>query len=252
MRRRLLIAALAWIAFTAPTIASAQAPDARGEEYHREPQRDGERASAPIPPEMHVRNEEGSGPGPDGLCVISSVLANGMYQRVPGMDIDGPDDEGQTKAGKGSDLWRTAKGRWGGYSPSKLEALIAETNPAEKWGSYVGADPSILDDLSRQGYPIGATMNTGRLYRYAPIHHMVSLIHYRTGGQACVVDNNNPGVYSWMPAVEFAKRWIDGGTGWAFVWTRRPPSLSSRVLIIALAVAAVLVLTRRPAVATAS
>lgn len=206
--------------------ATAQAPDRRGEVALDVPAYQGTTAAAPIPREMHLRNEGGSNGA--GLCVIASAVINGQYQAVPGL-VDTPDAQG--RAGKGSRLWQAAKRRPGGYSPGKLERLVSEVMPDEKWASYVGRDYTVLDRLSKQGYPIGATMNTGALYGYRPINHMVSLVHYRTGGLACVVDNNDPGKYHWMPAAEFDRRWIDGGTGWAWVWTRLP----SRALAIALA-----------------
>jgi hypothetical protein len=196
-----------------------QEPDGRGEVALREPAYRGTKASAPIPPELHLKNEGGS--DGSGLCVIASVLINGRYQRVPGLE-----------GGKDSELWRTAKGRPGGYYPEKLEKLLQEVMPDEKWTSYTGDDPTVLDTLSRMGLPIGATMNTGALYQYQPIHHMISLIEYRTGGLACVVDNNDPGVYHWMPAAEFARRWIDGGEGWAFAWSRVPTAVQVSVIIL--------------------
>lgn len=200
-------------------------PDYRGEVAVDQPVYQGTRASAPIPPRFHIRNEGGSDGA--GLCVISSILCNGQYQGVPGLNVA----DSQGRAGKGSTLWRTAKNRPGGYSPDKLQRLLDRTLPEEKWASYVGRDTSILDRLSSQGYPIGATMNTGHLYRYMPIHHMISLVHYRQGQLACVVDNNDPGKYHWMPAREFDRRWIDGGTGWAFVWTRLPLAAKVGTLI---------------------
>jgi hypothetical protein len=152
--------------------------------------------------------------------VISSILCNGSYQGVPGLEGGvGPNGE---ELGKKSALWRAAKAAPGGYYPEKLMRLIDRVLPDEKYANYTGTNPEILNKISELGYPIGATMNTGALYGYKPIHHMISLVHYRTNGYACVVDNNDPGKYHWMPAKEFDRRWIDGGTGWAFIWTRLP------------------------------
>ncbi|WP_422923715.1 hypothetical protein [Singulisphaera sp. PoT] len=203
-----------------PTLALAQgSPDNRGEIALPSPTYRGETASAPIPKEFHVHNEGGSDGA--GLCVISSILCNGRYQGVPNLGVIDPSIPiGQ--GGKDSPLWRSAKAAPGGYSPDKLERLLDRVLPDEKWASYVGTDTDVLDRLSRAGYAIGATMNTGALYQYQPIHHMISLVHYRKGGMACVVDNNDPGKYHWMPASEFDRRWIDGGIGWAFIWTRKP------------------------------
>lgn len=228
-------------------VVLVQTPDGRGEVGLREPVHQGVRASAPIPANQHVKNEGGSNGA--GLCVIASIVANGAWQGVPGAGT--PDANGDY--GHGSRLWQAAKKRPGGYYPQKLAALVEEVLPTEKWASYIGRDPAILDTLSSKGYPIGATMNTGALYNYRPIHHMVSLVHYRSGQWACVVDNNQPGVFSWMPAAEFARRWVDGATGWAWIWTRLP--LSARVgvsaaVLVWLAAALVIVGTwaRRKAV----
>jgi hypothetical protein len=182
-----------------------------GEVHTQTPYYNGERLSAPLSldPARQIKNEGGSNGA--GLCVISSVLANGQYQGVPGLE-----------GGKQSVLWRTAKSRWGGYSPDKLKSLVNEVMPNEKWASYYGPDTGVLDTLSRQGYPIGATMNTGERYGGMPISHMVSLVHYRKGGTAAVVDNNFPGEYTWMPASEYDRRWKGwGGEGWAWIWTRQ-------------------------------
>lgn len=224
MRR---LAALAILCLAAP--AAAQQPDRRGEVALAEPSYKGATANAPIPPEQHVRNEGGSNGA--GLCVIASILANGRYQGVPGLE-----------QGKQSDLWRAAKARPGGYAPEKLARLLQQVMPEEKYASYVGTDTGVLDRLSKQGYPIGATMNTGQLYRYMPIHHMISLVHYsKADGLACVVDNNDPGKYRWMPASEFDRRWIDGANGWAWIWTRLPIRaltdwLTAPVLLLAAAI----------------
>ena len=76
-------------------------------------------------------------------------------------------------------------------------------------------------------------MNTGQMYKYMPIHHMISLAHYsKRDGLACVVDNNDPGKYHWMPIAEYDRRWFDGGTGWAWIWTRLPPRAASVAVFI--------------------
>lgn len=210
----------------------AQDPDSRGEYVILNPSLSGRSVNAPIPNEIHVRNEGGSDGA--GLCVISSVLANGMSQGVPGLNIAGRDERsGQLVAGKGSTLWRTAKARPGGYGPEKLAELVEEVMPGEKYASFVGRDTSILETLSSRGYRVGVTMNTGKQYNYMPIHHMVSLEHYSAANNvAMVADNNDPGKHHVMPATEFNRRWIDGGDGWAWVWTRKPMSADSLAAII--------------------
>lgn len=227
MRRLLLIIALAATATGTVAPCRAQEPDRRGEIALDVPEYQGVRASAPIPPEDHIKNEGGSDGA--GLCVISSILANGRYQHVPGLE-----------GGKDSELWREAKARPGGYYPEKLEKLVNEALPGEQWFSWEGDGTDLLERYSAAGYPIGATMNTGALYNYMPIHHMISLIHLDRDW-ACVVDNNDPGKYHWMPAREFGRRFPDAGKGWGFVWLRKTSAgayiLPSALLLIASAAA---------------
>lgn len=220
MIRRALILTFALALIATAAVAYGQTPDGRGEVVTDAPRYQGVTANAPIPASMHTKNEGGSDNA--GLCVISSILTNGRFQQVPGLEL-----------GKASKLWQTAKGRPGGYSPGKLAALLREIMPNESYTSYTGMDAGVLDRWSRDGYPIGATMRYGQGYN-GTIHHMISLIHYKTGQWACVVDNNFIGVYHWMPAKEFDNRWIDG-IGWAFRWDRSPQqagaSLSAVVIL---------------------
>lgn len=211
MIRRLTIFAFALALAATAAVAYGQTPDRRGEVAVRSFTYRGTTANAPIPPALRFRNEGGS--DGLGLCVPTSITINGRYQHVPGLEN-----------GRESRLWQAAKHRPGGYGPDKLAKLVNEIMPGEKWASYVGRDTSILDKLSAEGYPIGATMNTGGLYNYMPIHHMISLAHFDSRkGVACVADNNDDAeIYRWMPATEFARRWIDGGTGWAWIWLRKP------------------------------
>lgn len=218
-----------------------QTPDDHGEIALPVPTYQGTTANAPIPKELHFRNEGGS--DGSGLCVIASVVINGAYQRIPGLTLL-----------KDSPLWKAAKQKPGGYYPKKLDDLITEVMPTEEWVGYSDRDPAKLDTilhtLSASGRAIGATMNTGALYKYAPIHHMISLVHYESGKLACVVDNNDPGLYHWMPASEFLKRLMDGGEGWAFAWSRMP--LVVKIGISILVAAAALLLLASAALVSAA
>lgn len=209
---------LAALFLHAPTWA--QSPDSHGEVVTLEPEYNGVKANAPIPPEMHVKNEGGSDGA--GLCVISSILVNGMEQNVPGLE-----------SGKGSLLWRTAKSRPGGYYPGKLETLLKEVMPGEKWFSWEGEGTDLVEEYSRQGYPVATTTNTGALYGYQSIHHMISNAHL-DANWACIVDNNDPGKYHWMPRAEFDRRFVDGAQGWGFVWLRKPHVVAFTLLSAAL------------------
>jgi hypothetical protein len=191
------------------------------------PSYQGVNANAPIPTKYHLRNEGGSDGA--GLCVPTSITINGWFQGVRGL-----------QGGKVSKFWQTAKSRPGGYGPDKLIALLKETLPGEEFTSYTGTNRQVLHDWSAKGYPIGATMNTGELYGYRPIHHMISLIHYTMGGWACVVDNNDPGNYHWMRSTEYDRRWPDGGVGWAFILNRMPPRQQIGLALFILAIGGLL------------
>jgi hypothetical protein len=226
-------------------------PDYRGEEKTHSTTHKGVKA-VPVPPKYHVQNEGGSDGA--GLCVPSSLIQNGQYQGVR-----------MTRGGKDSPLWRYVKARPGGYSPDKLKRALEDVDPRQGYASYVGTNDRVLEKFTvDRNTPVGATMNTGGLYNYAPIHHMISLLHYsRKDGTACIMDNNDQvnrdkngklrAVYRWMPAEEFARRWIDGGTGWCHAWiegTRKivresPYETAAAAGLLAAAVVAVIAKVKR-------
>jgi hypothetical protein len=166
---------------------------------------------------MHQRNTGGSDGA--GLCVIASLVTNGNYQGV------GPEVR---------KLWEEAQRRPGGYIPSKLDGLIRDVAPGLKYAQYEGTDPAPLERWSEAGYPVGVTYGTGRLYGYRRIAHMVSLSHLDPRW-AAIIDNNNPGKWSWMPAPEFARRWtLSGGQGWAVLLQYGPEAAAGGVVAVAL------------------
>lgn len=216
--------------------SSASAQSGRWEVVTEEPEYQGVKASVPIPPEYHIPNE-GSAVDGLGLCVGSSLLINGAYQGVPGMEL-----------GKNSEWWRYLKARPGGSYPSKLEADVRKLYPDEKWVSWEGRVTDLIAEYTRKGYPVAATMNTGLQYKWQGIHHMVSVVHL-DDKYACIVDNNDPGYYHWMSADDYKRRFVDGQTGWLFVWLRDPGKLAASstttMLIIAVAVVVVSSALRR-------
>jgi hypothetical protein len=217
-------------------LVCCQTPDSRGEVVTTTPAYRGERASAPIGREHHIRNEGGSDGA--GLCVYSSVIIAGAYQGVADLDRL-----------KQSQLWRYVKARPGGSYPEKLARDLNAVYPleqtGERWSQYTGTDTSVIDKLSRAGYPVCSTMDTGALYEYRKIHHMITLAHYRKDGWVCVVDNNNPGKFHWMPAKEYDRRAFDGGTLWLFWWHKLPAQALGYGVSIMAAVAFLLVAIRR-------
>jgi hypothetical protein len=214
-RRFLRAASLGAAALALPRIGRAQddrdrmppgfdSPDERGEVWaHIE--YDGTRAICPIPRAYRQRNTGGSNGA--GLCVIASQKTDGTYQFE--------DEQYREQLRQVGAMWETAKQRPGGYHPGKLKALMAEVAPSIPYESYEGDDIAWMPAVLAKGIPIGVTYGTGRLYRYQPIAHMVSLVHLddRLAG---VVDNNAPHWVAWMPRREFERRFGMGGFGWAF------------------------------------
>ena len=170
------------------------------------------RANAPIGQEHFAKNEGGSDGA--GLCVYTSNMINGSYQKVGDLDKL-----------KQSAYWAFFKSRPGGSYPQKWARDIAElekkTGVKYDYFSYVGPDASVLERVSKAGVPMGATMNTGAQYQWQRIAHMISLIHFDKDW-ACVLDNNFKDAYSWMTAKEFMSR-QDGGKVWATWWLKPAP-----------------------------
>jgi len=221
MIRRIVILVYVLLVLLQGGLAKSQTPDRHGEVVTTTPEYRGLEANAPIPPEVHFHNEGGSDGA--GLCVICSVIFNGIYQGVPGLDLPGY-DEGSKRSdvgGKGSELWKAAKKAPGGYGPEKLAHLVERVMPGERYVSYLGDDYEVLKKLSAQGYPVAVTMSTSSLYGYRTVAHMVSGVHF-DDQYACIVDNNDPGRYYWMPKAEFMRRWVTGSIGWAWWWMRLP------------------------------
>jgi hypothetical protein len=216
-RRIVILSLTGTVLVLVGSLAFGQEPDRNGEVRTATPEYRGVRASAPIPPEMHQKNNAG------GRCVIASVVTAGRYVGLPREFTEL--------------LW--SKSGAGGYSPTRLEGLIAECNAElgtdHKWSSYYGPpNAEVMDRLSREGRPMGVTLTQAD---YASsMHHMVTDIEYRTGGLACLVDNNRVGIYRWMPASRRLQLATDGGAVWVFTWSQLPP-------IVKIAAASVLVVS---------
>lgn len=155
----------------------------------REPvNRDGEEAAVAIPVEMHQQNTGGS--DGQGLCVIASVKMVAEYL-------------GQAAAGEA--LWEEAKRRPGGYYPEKFDQLAKDVAPDLKYAHYVGSDYQVLVNLTNEGIPFGITMDTGELYNYQSIRHMVAGNAFGKKN-AVFVDNNRPGWFGWTTKEEWMRR----------------------------------------------
>jgi hypothetical protein len=208
--------------FCLAPVALGQSPDGRGEVVLDVPVYRGVKADVPIPPELHLRNEGGSDGA--GLCVITSLLINGRYQGIPAL-----------ADGKASRFWKLAKSRPGGYYPEKLERYLdelRETMPGVRWISWEGKVTDLIESYTRRGVPVACTTNTGALYGYQSIHHYITVAHL-DADLACLIDNNDPGKYHWMPRAEFDRRFVDGLQGWLFIWIWDTPGGGSDPLWLA-------------------
>jgi len=220
-------------AWTAPT--SADLALFEGREFETSvPEFRGVKANAPIPLSMHVMNEGGSNGA--GLCVISSNVLDGVYQDVP-----------ELRDGKRSLMWRTAKQRPGGYDSRKFAGLVRDVDmrtPYFQVEDDVEAVAAVVRHYTEQGVPCATTYNTGRRYLWQWIAHMVTTIHL-DDEWACVVDNNFPDAYFWMPASEWKSRVRYGGIGWAVVllWNRAPAGAAGPPLAAGAALAACSILS---------
>lgn len=199
---------LAVLAFASAAPASAQ-DGGRWEVDTTEPVYRGVRANAPVAKEHHIRNEGGIDGA--GLCVIASNTSDGLSQEVP-----------EFAGGKACDIWRNAKRAPGGYSPDKLDRLFQRSNMATRYVSATGSLSELLpliEHYTQRGVPVATTMNTGKKYGWAYIHHMVQTVHL-DAEVACIVDNNFPGVFTWMSRAEYERRLIDGPSGWVVVFLK--------------------------------
>lgn len=212
-----------------------------GREYETaEPVFQGRRANAYIPPGMHIQNEGGIDGA--GLCVIASNVLDGVFQRVP-----------ELRDGKNSATWKAAKRAPGGYNDSKLKRLWDRVGMRTPYASVTGSVAevcAVVEYYTRLGIPTATTMNTGARYGYMWIAHMVTTIHL-DDEWACVVDNNYPNVYFWMPRAEYESRLVSGGVGWVVVllWLQGPLSkawlaaaVASGLVFVGVAIAAAVLL----------
>lgn len=169
----------------------------------------GKRATADIPTGQHIRNVGGSDGA--GLCVFTSAEVAARWQNVPEL--------------AGFQQWM--RRRPGGGWPEKLDRMVAQYArergvPPPGYVQHTGGDEEFLTLALKTGR-MPAVTYAGRddFYR-GSIAHMVNLVHL-DGVDACVVDNNRPGVFVWMSRDEFLSRWRSMNGGWAFVLLAPPP-----------------------------
>ena len=182
------------------------APDSRGEDVLLTPEYEGHRPDIDIPAAMHERNTVGTDGA--GECVPTAATIAGRQQGVKGIEK----------------LLPVARTRPGGYWPERFKDLVEEVLPGEDFTSLETTDTTLVTKLVKAGYPVSQTMNTGRQYNYAPIHHFVTVVG--RGPLTWVIDNNDPGKWHVMPDAEFDRRAPDGPPNgpkliWLFAWVRK-------------------------------
>ena len=161
-------------------------------------------ASAAIDNENHTQNEGGS--DGEGLCVIASVYTLGKQY---GIDL--------------SAVWEEAKRQPGGYYPEKFDALMKKVAPDVKYAHYLGKDYRVLVELSNRNLAIGITMDTGELYEFQQISHMLNGEHFDED-IAMFVDNNEPGVHRTVSAKEWMRRaTLNNGQFWVLALVKPKP-----------------------------
>lgn len=168
----------------------------------------GIRATADLPTSQHRENVGGS--DGKGLCVYTSVLHSAFWQSVDVL--------------YGFRGWMEK--RPGGSFPEKFEQTLSayckeKGIPCPGCLQHTGGDEDILDLAMKTGRMVGVTY-CGMDGRYRDragneivIAHMVSLIHLdavtpdrpESECLACIIDNNHPGTFLWMPRRELLARW---------------------------------------------
>lgn len=194
----------------------------------KEPIYDGRRVTVDLPASQHKRNVGGSDGA--GLCVYTSVWHSAIWQSV--RDI--------------YDFRNWMQRRPGGSYPEKFDATLKayckeKGVPLPPYLQHTGGDEDVLDLAMKTGRAVGVTYcGVDPNYGNEVIAHMVSLV-YLDAKLACILDNNFPGAFLWMPREEFLARWRgvrkDGtvylirsgvrsvavGGGWCIVLLDSPP-----------------------------
>ncbi len=173
------------------------------------PVHEGTAATVQLPVDLQLRNTVGV--DGQGNCVFATLDMCARYQSIDG--LIGVMDRMRT---------REKGGGW----PEKVERIIKAYGGVDadvEIVQYQGTDPAILDLAMRTGRPAGVTYGYGEFYGGKTIAHMVLLAHLDEN-RAAIIDNNDPGHWTWMSRAEFLKRWgHPGGQGWAYVLIAPPP-----------------------------
>ena len=148
-----------------------------------------------------------------GMCVMSSIEMSARWANLESL--------------RGLRDWAAKQpgGGWPGKVDKQLEAYFKEFNlPSTVYLQYEGKDLQMLRVILDGGRFPSVTYSGRDKVRYSSrIAHMVCLAHLDSNFAAIWDNNGNPGELLWMTPKEFSDRWLDGSSGWAFVWIAPPP-----------------------------
>lgn len=164
----------------------------------------GTEAAIDLPLDLHVKNIGAPKDGL-GLCVFASLQMAAQWEGTEAL----------------FDLIHKVPN--GGGWPEKVDHYLKLLAPDLPYVQYEGTNPAILDRAIAMGRPVCVTYGYGEFYRNETIAHMVLLAHL-DDKLAAVIDNNDPGKWTWMTRDEFLKRWKHpNGKGWCVVLLDPPP-----------------------------
>lgn len=153
----------------------------------------GEQPTVNIPPPLRQRNWLGS--QGEGSCVHASMISLFRWQGRPDL----------------ADWWRThqGNGEWAEDLAAKLDAK------GVRFAYVTNGDVRFLEWAIRTRRGCGVTVMGGA--------HMVDLVHL-DAQWACLLDNNSPNQYKWVPRATFIAEWKNS-LGWAVtpVYSPAPP-----------------------------
>jgi hypothetical protein len=146
----------------------------------------GHHVQADLPDSQHLRNTVGI--NGMGLCVWTSLDHAARYQ----------------DAKKLINIRDRMRSQLGGGWPSRVTKIIERDCPDVSIAQYQGRDPTFLDVAMRTKRMACVTYGYSERY-HGTISHMVNLV-YLDKEWGCILDNNFPRTYEWMPRSECLKR----------------------------------------------
>lgn len=217
-----------WLLTSVLLVIVGSAPAQQGFTFTSEPTHQGVRAVVDLPLNQHKRNVGGSDGA--GLCVYTSFWHSAIWASVK--EVFG--------------FRAYMERRPGGSYPDKFAATLnnycrEKGIPVPAYIQHTGGDVEVLELALKTGRcPAVTYCGVDPFYGNQVIAHMVTLVHLDSQW-ACIIDNNNPGKYLWMPRDAFIARWqgvqrngqpylirmgmraVPVGGGWTIILLDSPP-----------------------------